>query len=126
MPSKRETLNRPRRPRFTSEALALFAKLEAVPEPRRDKAWQGESRLLSALLGLENEWFCSGCDVLDRSTEPCHSPEYVAHHAWFRVRAVREALLDAIATERASLPPCEPPSDAKWSRRYRPGPSGAN
>jgi hypothetical protein len=104
VPTNRRIIDRPRRPRFTKEALALFAELEAVPVRSRDQQdWQAASRRLAAMLGIEDEWFCSGCHVHDCSTEPSHSPEYVAHHAWFRVRAVREALLEAIATERAGV-----------------------
>ena len=29
-------------------------------------------------------------------TEACHPPGYFAHEAWFRCRAVREALLEAV------------------------------
>jgi hypothetical protein len=85
--------------------LALFVELDPIPRRRRheDLELRAKERALHDILGLLDQWFCSGCSVFDRSPGPVHGPQYVAHDAWFRVRAVREALLEAIATERAGV-----------------------
>jgi hypothetical protein len=96
MPVKARTA-KARRRQFSDEALALFVELEAVPMRRRDAPeWQAASHRLAEMLGLVDEWFCSGCDVLDCSARPCHPPGYTSYDDWFKVRAVRELLLEAI------------------------------
>jgi hypothetical protein len=105
MPAKRTIINRPRRPhRFTPEALALFAELEAVPTRRRGQEWEAKSRRLAELLGplgIGDEdfafaWFCGRLDVLDR--EIARRPRTGYWEAiWLRVAATRELLLEAVA-----------------------------
>ena len=84
-----------RRPRFSAEALALFVELERVPPRRRHRQdFRDKTHELARLLGLVDEWWGGNC-VTDRSRAPCHPRWCVAHHDWFRVRGVREALLEA-------------------------------
>ena len=101
MPTKRETIDRPRRPRIPDEALVLFKRLDAVPEPERDEAWQKESRRLAQLLGpmgdkedYESAWFLGGIDVLDPRLDR-DRPGYWGGTPLARVREMRERLLTA-------------------------------
>jgi hypothetical protein len=97
MPTSRTPISRPRHPSFTPEALALFAELERMPRRDRDgDAFRNGSKELARQLGLSTEWW-GGCDVNDDSAGPCWSPDYAAYGYWFKVRAVREALLEAAA-----------------------------
>jgi hypothetical protein len=84
------------RPTFDDEALALFVALEGVPMRRRgSKRFKDAERELARKLGLHDEFFFSICSVLDKERSPCW-PEYMpACQAWYRVRAVREMLLEA-------------------------------
>jgi hypothetical protein len=82
-----------RRPSFSPEALSLFLELEGMSQHSR--AFKDGSRRLARLLNLVDEWW-TGQHVNDRSAEPCHSPEYIAHEYWYRCRAVRAALLAAV------------------------------
>jgi hypothetical protein len=104
MPTNRTAIRRSRRPpRFSAEALALFAELEQLPARRLDQPPNREkSKRLAALLGLSESWW-GGCSVTDRERAPCWPPWLVAHHDWYRVRAVREQLLEAT---RPKLPFC--------------------
>jgi hypothetical protein len=83
-----------RRPSFSPEALSLFLELEGMPQHSR--AFKDGSRQLAQHLNLVDEWW-TGQHVNDRSAEPCHPPEYIAHENWHRCRAVRVALLAAVA-----------------------------
>jgi hypothetical protein len=95
MPTKREILNRPRRPRFTPQAIALFAELERVPMRRRDcQEFKDREHRLARFLGLTSE-FWTGNSVLDRSESPCHPEGYIANDDWRTCRALRRALLQA-------------------------------
>jgi hypothetical protein len=85
-----------RRPTFSREVLQLFLELERVPTRRRDRReWWDGSKRLAGLLGLSSEWWAME-NVHDRSARPCHPPGYFAHDAWFRCRAMRQALLEAV------------------------------
>jgi len=92
MGTKRTPRHRPRRPAFSDEALALFARLEALPPRRRNRAQIAE---LARLLGLTEESLTMN-SVLDRSGPRHPSDEYVANTDWRTCRAVREQLLAAI------------------------------
>jgi hypothetical protein len=109
MPTKRETIDRPRRNRISDEAIALFRRLDAVPVHERGEDWQKESRRLAVLLGsmdivgirgqpssedYESAWFCGGLDVCDpRLDRP--RPGYWGGAPLARVREMREQLLAA-------------------------------
>ena len=97
MSTKRVKLDRPRRgPPIGPEALALFIALDKVPLRRReDDDFRIRERELHRLLDLVGEWFCSSCSVLDRDEKPCWPEGYPARDDWFKVRAVRELLLEA-------------------------------
>jgi hypothetical protein len=89
-----------RRHSFSAEAIALFIELEAVPVRRRKlEEFRDRERELAGLLGLGAEFFLSCCSVLDRERTPCWPPWCAAHADWHRVRAVREQLLEAAATQ---------------------------
>jgi hypothetical protein len=95
MPVKQRPAKK-RRPRFSAEVLELFLDLEAVPARRRNRReWWDGSKRLAGLLGLSSEWWAMQ-NVHDLRARPCHPPEYFAHDAWFRCRAVREALLETV------------------------------
>jgi hypothetical protein len=95
MPTKRRVLDRPRRPSFTAEALALFVELEAVPPRRRHTdEFQAKDRELARMLGLGSEWLCSVASVTDR-WRPRSPPRRPAEHDQHRVYAVRRELLEA-------------------------------
>ena len=83
------------RPRVLPEALQLFAKLERQPPSARSKE---DVRELARMLDLEDEWFCCGQTVLDRELTPCYPPSKGAYDTFFRVRAMREYLLEQLAT----------------------------
>ena len=79
---------------FSPELIALFIELEVVPAHQRNRQeWQAGSKRLAGLLGLTSEWWAT-CHVHDRSARPCWPDGYYARGAWFRCRAVREALLE--------------------------------
>jgi hypothetical protein len=95
-------LNRPRRNRLTDEAIALFRRLDAVPEPERDATWEKESRRLSQLLGpmgdgedYESAWFLGQISVLDRRLDRHPGHGYWGGEPLARVREMRERLLEA-------------------------------
>jgi hypothetical protein len=75
----------------------LFVELEAVPARRRKgQEYQEKVHHLARLLNLVDE-FWTGNNVSDTSRAPCHPPGYCAYDDWFKVRAVRLALLEAAA-----------------------------
>jgi hypothetical protein len=90
-----------RKPVF-HEALALFAELNAVPlRSRSGDAFKAKDRRLARMLGLGGQWLCSGASVTDGRrlrSAGMTGPTYADHQ---RVRAVREALLQAVAEETA-------------------------
>jgi len=95
------------RPRFTTEAIDLFAQLEAAPARQRQRQdWKDGSKRLHGLLNLSSEWWMAG-DVCDRSSSSCYPPEMPAHTAWRRCREIRLQILAAIKEreERARRPP---------------------
>jgi len=100
--TKRHPIHRPSwYPAFTAEALQLFAELEHTPRRRRgNQAFEDKAHELARMLNLVPEWW-TGNSVLDDSSEPVHPEDYVSREDWFRVRAVREALLLAIAQHAA-------------------------
>jgi hypothetical protein len=103
MPTKRETIDRPRRNRLTDEAVALFRRLDAVPEDERGDGWRMDSRQLAVLLGpmgvggedYESAWFLAGLSVLDPRLGR-DRPGYWGGAPLARVREMREQLLAAV------------------------------
>jgi hypothetical protein len=96
--TKRTPINRRRLPHVAPAAVTLFVELEQVPKRRRNaQTFKDGERELHRMLGLVSEWW-GGNSVLDDSSGPCHPPGYVSHSDWFRVRAVRDALLLQAAT----------------------------
>ena len=95
MPTKRTPLDRRRKPLIDAETLALFTRLEAVPmRQRKTQAFKDKDRELARRLGLGGEWLCCIQSVLDHGKTP--PPKHLAcHESWFRVKAVREQLLEA-------------------------------
>jgi hypothetical protein len=95
VPSRRETLNRPRRNRLTDEAIALFRRLSAMPpSARKGPEWKAQSQRLAELLGLENEWWA----MWHVEDEPhAYVPEDNSYQIGCcrRVAEVREQLLAA-------------------------------
>jgi hypothetical protein len=80
------------------KAVTLFEELERVPKRRRSaQTFKDGERELHRMLGLTSEWW-TGNSVLDRSNGPCHPPGYIGHSDWYRVRRIREALLQAATT----------------------------
>jgi hypothetical protein len=96
--TKRAPINRRRLPHVAPAAVALFVELEQVPKRRRSaQTFKDGERELHRMLGLVDSWRLCCNSVLDRSRSPCHPPGYLAHDDFFRVRAIREALLQAAA-----------------------------
>jgi hypothetical protein len=86
-----------RRPVFDSETLELFSRLEHMPPSTRSgPEFKVGERMLARKLNLVDEWWL-GSSVLDRSLGPCYPPGHFAHKDWYRVRAVRCALLEALS-----------------------------
>jgi hypothetical protein len=89
-------IHRPRRrPQFSSEALQLFAKLEAVVD-QDGQVFKDGSKRLAAVLGLGAEFLCSGAYVNNRALEPPWPDHMPAAQDFWRVRRVREQLLAVI------------------------------
>jgi hypothetical protein len=88
-----------RRPLFDAETVALFVKLEGM-KSRNSQAFKDGEHELARRLDLVAE-FWTGNSALDRSSSPCHPPEYVAFQDWFRCRRVRHALLAATSPSRS-------------------------
>jgi hypothetical protein len=86
-------------PPFSPAVLALFVELECLIDAgvsRGDREFRERSLVLARMLGLVGAWWTVD-DVHDRSSRPCHPPSYCAHDNWHRCRAVRNALLAAVA-----------------------------
>ena|SRR5215831_9890978 len=82
---------------FDSETLELFVRLEDMPRNTRSSpAFKVGERTLAKRLNLIDEWW-RGSSVLDSSRGPCHPPGHFAYHDWYKVRAVRCALLEAVS-----------------------------
>src|SRR5262245_11153697 len=79
-------------PLITDEALRLFIELER--DRRHPKVYNDAEHQLARLLGLTAEWW-NGNSVCDDSDAPCWPPHVAAYQNWFKVRAVRQALLAA-------------------------------
>jgi hypothetical protein len=93
--TKKRPLARTPAPRFSERAVMLFRELESTPSRRRNtSAFKDAERELARQLNLVSE-FWSGCSVLDSSSDPCWPPGVYAYSVWFRMRAVREVLLEA-------------------------------
>jgi hypothetical protein len=105
--ARRTPLNRNRKPIVDDETLALFAKLETSDRSAPD--FKPQDRELARRLGLHGEWFCSVVSVTDRDDHPCRGPEYLATQDWYKVRDVRNMLLEA-ARQRGYLPARQPAS----------------
>ena len=67
-----------------TETLDLFLRLD-----RKKPLSREEERELARRLGLSDHyWTCQS--VLDRSSGPCHPPQYLAHRHWHECRVVRQ------------------------------------
>ena len=99
---RRTILDRRRRPLIDPETVALFRELEAVPMRQRESRefWE-RAYGLHKRLGLNGEFFCCVQSVLDRNSHP-PSPHLFCHQSWFRVRAVRQQLLEASGLRRSA------------------------
>ena len=76
-------------------AVFLFVALESVAMHARSGAkFKADHKRLMLALGLSDE-FWGMSSVLDRSRGPHHPPQCCAFGDWYRVRAVREQLLEA-------------------------------
>jgi hypothetical protein len=82
-----------RRVPFTAEVLALFQRLDAMPQ--EDRSFTEGAKELASALNLDTE-FWTGNTPLDRSGSPCHPPGYAAFTDWHTCRRVRNQLLAAI------------------------------
>ena len=86
----------PRKARIDRETLALFERLERVPQQQRsDQAFQADERSLHRWLGMEIIWLCGCASVLDRSSAPCWPDGRLACEAWASARKMRGELLEA-------------------------------
>jgi hypothetical protein len=95
MPTKRTILDRPRRPTFSRETLALFIELDATPaRSRNSEDFKTKERQLARQLDLIDEWWTTNT-VLDRSRAPCWPPGHHACKDWARCREARKQLLAA-------------------------------
>jgi hypothetical protein len=100
MPVKQRSA-KARRPTFSAEALDLFEELERM-RSQRSEAFRDKSLRLARMLGLTTEWWCSITHVNERGPPPVHPEGYVAREAWFRCRAVRIQLLQAVRERRTT------------------------
>ena len=83
------------------EALVLFIEIENTPQHKRGpKVYNDKEHELARLLGLVPEWW-KGNSVCDDGDGPCCPPHLVRYRNWFKVRAVRNALLEAAAGQQA-------------------------
>jgi hypothetical protein len=84
------------------KALELFIQIEATPQQKRGpKVYNDMEHELAKLLGLVPEWW-NGNSVCDDSDAPCWPPHLTAYQNWYKVRAVRNALLEAAAKLQAA------------------------
>jgi hypothetical protein len=95
MPTTRRPLDRPRqRQLISAEALRLFVEIENTPKHKRGpKVYNDKERELARLLGLTSEWW-NGNSVCDDSDGPGCPPHLARYENWFKVRAIREQLLE--------------------------------
>jgi hypothetical protein len=102
MPTNRTRIVRPlRTPRFTAEAVDLFAQLEH--QSHDSVAFKLGSKRLAAMLGLGEQYFFSGTTVNDQEKDCPWPAGYPASDDWTRCREVRTQLLQAVA----QLPPLQ-------------------
>jgi hypothetical protein len=94
---------------FNAGTVDLFYKLERMP--RDTQAFKDGSHELARRLNLIDEWW-RGEHVNDRSASPCHPPGCMAHGDFYRVRAVREQLLEAARRGREEPPARRGPEPA--------------
>ena len=87
MPTKRTVIDRPRRPLFSPEVLALFVELERIP--RSSARFKEPSQRLASLLGLTSEWWSMNHANDHSATPPIPA---LAAADWATCRAVRKAL----------------------------------
>jgi hypothetical protein len=89
-----------------AEVIELFRALESTPARlRTGDGFQERDLALHDALGLGNERVCSVVSVLDRDRGPCRPPDYPATRDWYRVRAMREALLEACRSGKETTAP---------------------
>jgi hypothetical protein len=92
----RRKISRPlRRPAFNEEILRSFVELEHMDQASPE--FDSGSRRLADALDLGDEYFLSGVSVNCKSEESCWPDNHPATEDFERVRAVRLALLEAIA-----------------------------
>lgn len=104
MPTNRTPISRPHRPSFSLQALELFAELESVPaRARHGREFKDREHELARLLHLVTEWW-TGNGVTDKSSRPCHPEGCIARQDWFRCRAIRLVLLQAVKETRSVRP----------------------
>jgi hypothetical protein len=95
MTTNRTPLNRSRRAATYANTVGLFRELEKTPMRRRSTtAFKDRVDDLHWRLGLHGEYRFSASSVLDRSDGPVYPPGYVSYEEWFKVRAIREQLLE--------------------------------
>ena len=110
---KRTQIDRPRKAsyRIDAEAVALFARLEAVPvRHRMGYAYREHEKRLAKMLGLWPENFLDG-EQLNDPTLFLRPPQYEFRRAgWERVTATRKQLLELAGLQAdgtVEVPPCE-------------------
>jgi hypothetical protein len=87
-----------RRPQFSREVLDLFRELEGTPRRmRHTPEFIAKSKRLAVLLDLTTEWWA----MLHVETANDPRPRPTLYQWWPRVRAVRAALLEAVAAREA-------------------------
>jgi hypothetical protein len=92
--TRRTRISRQQHAPFSAEALRLFAELERDrPHP---KVYNDREHELARLLNLVGEWW-GGNSVCDNADGPDCPPHLARYQNWFKVRRVREALLEAAA-----------------------------
>ena len=100
MPTNRTRIVRPlRQPKFSDEALELFAQLEHLSQD--SEQFKSGSKRLASMLGLWEEFFFTGVTVNDKDPESPWPIGHPAHDDWQRCREVRTQLLQAVQ----QLPP---------------------
>jgi hypothetical protein len=93
VPTNRRPRHRERFDQITPAALELFAKLESIPQRRRNsQKFRRDERTLANMLDLTTEWW-GGVSVVDfRSSNPFR-PWQASYQYWFKCRTLRRGLL---------------------------------
>jgi hypothetical protein len=87
------------------EAVALFAKLKAVPEDERGYEWKGEVKRLTMMFDddIQNAWLM-GCYLTSDEPAPFRADTDFYVKWWRKVQETRAALLAAVASEAPAKP----------------------